>query len=96
MIRGDRWLYDPANRAAAEQVLVDETGASPEIASQLYDLYLREVKIYRPDAEPLLSHLQGNIDLLLEVQAIEPPAPSPEQFLDLGPLKEAQASLAAR
>lgn len=62
-----------------------ETGASAEVAAQLYDLYLREVKIYRPDAEPLLSHLQGNIDLLLEVQAIEPPAPSPEQFLDLGP-----------
>jgi ABC-type nitrate/sulfonate/bicarbonate transport system substrate-binding protein len=96
MIRSHRWLYEPANRADAEQILMTETGASPETASQLYDLYLREVKIYRPDAEPLLSHLQGNIDLLLEVQAIEPPAPSPEQFLDLGPLKEAQASLGVR
>jgi ABC-type nitrate/sulfonate/bicarbonate transport system substrate-binding protein len=96
MMRGVRWLYEPANRAEAEQILMAETGASAEIASQLYDLYLLQVKIYRPDAEPLLSHLQGNIDLLLEVQAIEPPAPRPEQFLELGPLKEAQASLGPR
>jgi ABC-type nitrate/sulfonate/bicarbonate transport system substrate-binding protein len=93
VMRGVRWLYDPANRADAERVLMTETGADAATAAQLYDLYLREVKIYRPDAEPLLSHLQGNIDLLLEVQAIDPPAPNPEQFLDLGPLKEAQASL---
>jgi ABC-type nitrate/sulfonate/bicarbonate transport system substrate-binding protein len=96
MMRGVRWLYEPANRAEAEQILMTETGATAEIAAQLYDLYLVQVKIYRPDAEPLLSHLQGNIDLLLEVQAIEPPAPRPEQFLELGPLKEAQASLGAR
>jgi ABC-type nitrate/sulfonate/bicarbonate transport system substrate-binding protein len=95
VMRGVRWLYDPANQAEAERILMAETGADAGIAAQLYDLYLREVKIYRPDAEPLLSHLQGNIDLLLEVQAIEPPAPRPEQFLDLGPLKEAQASLGA-
>ncbi|HEY7060037.1 MAG TPA: ABC transporter substrate-binding protein [Chloroflexota bacterium] len=93
VMRGVRWLYDPANRADAERILMTETGADAPTAAQLYELYLREVKIYQPDAEPLLSHLQGNIDLLLDVQAIEPPAPSPEQFLDLGPLKEAQASL---
>ena len=96
VMRGIRWLYDPANQAEAERILMAETSADARIAAQLYDLYLREVKIYRPDAEPQLSHLQGNIDLLLEVQAIEPPAPRPEQFLELGPLKEAQASLGAR
>jgi ABC-type nitrate/sulfonate/bicarbonate transport system substrate-binding protein len=96
VMRGNRWLYDPANRGEAEAILQAEVGADPAMAAAIYDLYIRDVKIYRPDAEPQLSHLKGNVDLLLEVQAIEPPAPSPEQYLDLGPLREAQASLAGR
>jgi ABC-type nitrate/sulfonate/bicarbonate transport system substrate-binding protein len=95
IMRGNRWLYDPANRADAEALFRQELGADAATTAAIYDLYLREVKIYQPDAEPLLSHLQGNVDLLLEVQALEPPAPNPEQYLELGPLREAQASLRA-
>lgn len=96
LIRANAWLYDPANRAAAEDTLVRETGVDSTLASDLYALYLEDVRVYRPDAAPLLRHLQGSIDLLLEVEAIAPPAPHPEQYLDLGPLGEAQATLAAR
>ena len=94
VIRGNRWLYDPANRAEAETILMQETGADSDTAAALYELYLREVKVYDPNAEPRLSHIQGNIDSLIEVQAMEPPGPRPEQYLDLGPLREAQATLA--
>jgi alkanesulfonate monooxygenase SsuD/methylene tetrahydromethanopterin reductase-like flavin-dependent oxidoreductase (luciferase family) len=96
IMRGNRWLYDPANRADAEALFRQELGADAATTAAIYDLYLRDVKVYQPDAEPLLSHLRGNVDLLLEVQAIEPPAPNPEQYLELGPLREAQASLGAR
>lgn len=96
IIQTHRWLYEPANRAEAEAVLRDELGSDPQMSAALYDLYIRDVKIYRTDAEPQLSHLKGNIELLLDVQAIEPPAPNPEQYLDLTALKEAQASLAGR
>jgi ABC-type nitrate/sulfonate/bicarbonate transport system substrate-binding protein len=96
IMRGNRWLYDPANRADAEALFRQELGADAATTAAIYDLYLRDVKIYQPDAEPLLSHLRGNVDLLLEVQAIEPPAPNPEQYLELGPLREAQATLGAR
>jgi ABC-type nitrate/sulfonate/bicarbonate transport system substrate-binding protein len=96
VMRGHRWLYEPANRAEAEAILRQEVGADQAMAAAIYDLYIREVKIYRVDAEPVLSHLQGNIDLLIDVQAIEPPGPSPEQYLELGPLREAQATMGGR
>jgi hypothetical protein len=44
----------------------------------------------------VLRHLQGNIDLLVELDSIEPPGPNPQDYLDLGALREAQASLAGR
>jgi ABC-type nitrate/sulfonate/bicarbonate transport system substrate-binding protein len=96
VIRGNRWLYDPANRGEAEAILREEVGADAAMAAAIYDLYIRDVKIYRADAEPQLSHLKGNIDLLVEVQGIGPPGPNPEQYLDLSPLRDAQASLAGR
>jgi NitT/TauT family transport system substrate-binding protein len=90
VIRANGWLYDPANRAAAEDILVRATGVDPELAADIYALYLQKVKVYRPDAAPLPRHLQGSIDMLLELGAIAPPAPRPEQYLDLEPLREAQ------
>jgi ABC-type nitrate/sulfonate/bicarbonate transport system substrate-binding protein len=95
-IRAVRWLYEPANRAEAEALLVQETGIDADTASAVYDLYLRDVKVYSPDVAPVLRHLQGNIDLLVELQSIEPPGPNPQDYLDLGPLREAEASLAGR
>jgi ABC-type nitrate/sulfonate/bicarbonate transport system substrate-binding protein len=93
VVRANRWLYDPANRAEAEAILGQETGADADLASSLYDLYLKEVRVYRPDAAPVPRHLQGTIDLLIEVHAVEPPGPNPEEYLELGPLNEALASL---
>jgi ABC-type nitrate/sulfonate/bicarbonate transport system substrate-binding protein len=94
IIRANQWVYDPANRTEAEAILAKETGADGEVASALYELYVNHVRVYRPDAEPLLSHLQGNIGLMVELGEVEAPGPNPENYLDLGPLKEAQASLA--
>jgi ABC-type nitrate/sulfonate/bicarbonate transport system substrate-binding protein len=90
VIRANGWLYDPANRAAAEDILVRATGVDPELAADVYTLYLQKVKVYRPDAAPLPRHLQGSIDMLLELGTIAPPAPRPDQYLDLEPLREAQ------
>src|SRR5262249_53242154 len=89
VIRANAWLYDPANRAAAEDILVRATGIDRELAADIYALYLQKVKVYRPDAAPLPRHLQGSIDMLLELGASAPPAPHPEQYLDLEPLREA-------
>ena len=37
---GQRWLYDPANREQAIQVLVDKTRLSPDDARATYELYI--------------------------------------------------------
>ena len=70
--------------------------ADADTAAQLYELYVREVKVYRPNAEPLLSHLRGNVELLVGIGAIPAPGPNPGDHLDLSALHEAQAGLGLR
>jgi ABC-type nitrate/sulfonate/bicarbonate transport system substrate-binding protein len=44
------WLYDPANRERAEELLADEMGISAEQASATYERFVLELKAWDPDA----------------------------------------------
>jgi ABC-type nitrate/sulfonate/bicarbonate transport system substrate-binding protein len=44
--RGVDWLYDPANRAAAIDILVQATKAKPDVVARTYDYYFNDIKPY--------------------------------------------------
>jgi ABC-type nitrate/sulfonate/bicarbonate transport system substrate-binding protein len=61
------WLYDPANRAEAEAILVEALKQTPEIAAATYDeLVVNTKDAYPRDGKVSLDVLSGMIDVMVE------------------------------
>jgi NitT/TauT family transport system substrate-binding protein len=66
-LAGVAWLYDPKNRAEAEQLLAEELKLKPEIAAATYDaLIVNGADTYPRDGKVDLDVLRAMIDIMVE------------------------------
>ena len=77
------WLYDPANRAEAVEILARETKLDPAIAMQTYNYYVGDLqpfsrKLVIPD-----EIIRSTVKTLIELGDIKPDAAT-AKYVDLG------------
>jgi len=86
-IRGSRWLFDPANREHAIDVLVRARTATKEDAAKTYDFFFGSRTIQARDVAIEPRHIQAYLDLR------DGGPLSPDAFLDLRYRAQALAGL---
>jgi ABC-type nitrate/sulfonate/bicarbonate transport system substrate-binding protein len=79
---GQRWLYDPANREPAIQVLVDKTRLSPDDARATYELYIDRERVFPVGMRVSLDGIQAALDALVELGDLTQPTPPPSKYVD--------------
>lgn len=92
-LTGMAWLYDPANRAAAIQILITATGASPANAARTYDLFIPQLHALSRDGLTTVPQFQRVMDALVRFKSLAPPLPAPTKFFDNRYVAEAAAQL---
>jgi ABC-type nitrate/sulfonate/bicarbonate transport system substrate-binding protein len=80
-LAGQRWLYDPANRERAIQVLMDKTRLSAEDAGATYGLYIERERVFPPGMRISPAGIQAALDALVELGDFTPPTP-PSKYVD--------------
>lgn len=60
--RANQWLYDPANRQTAVEILMRETNASEDDAEETYDLWTAE-RVLAEDSVATPAAVQASLDL---------------------------------
>lgn len=91
-IRGQQWLYDPANRDAAIAMLARADDMDPADAAACYAETVVRDAVYAHAGEIGPENVQSLIAGLVRLGDVRPDL-QPEECLDLGPLAEARASL---
>ena len=76
-----RWLYDPANREAAIDILAKDTKVDRAIAEKIYVNLVLELKPFEPDVRIPPASMQKILDLLIQIGDIKP-GPKPEDYID--------------
>ncbi len=76
------WLYDPANKNEALNLLIDETKADQSSAQQSYDVYLTNLHIYPMNGCVQPAGFEALIDILAKVNKSVRPSESIHQFID--------------
>jgi NitT/TauT family transport system substrate-binding protein len=85
------WLYQPANRARAVEILAERTKIEPALAARVYDTYVEKDRVFTRDGSVSLPALQGIMDLMAEVGDLSPPVPEPSKFVDTRYFEAARA-----
>lgn len=93
-IRAGRWLRAPEHAAEAQAILVAATGQSTAEVAATYDRYVRAADVLAWDAAPDAAGLRAVLDLLREEGLLDAARP-PERYIEPGPWRAAQASLAS-
>ena len=76
------WLYDPANRNEAIEILAKETKLDPAIATQTYDYYVKELQPFSRKLAVPDQIIAGTVKTLIELGDIKPDAAS-AKYVDL-------------
>jgi ABC-type nitrate/sulfonate/bicarbonate transport system substrate-binding protein len=79
---GQRWLYDPANKERAIQILVDQTRIAPEDARATYELYIEQARSFSPGGRINLAGVQAVLDALVDLDQLTAPTPPPSKYVD--------------
>ena len=80
-LTGLRWLYDPANKERAIQVLSDRTRLAPEDARATYELYVERERAFPEGGRVNLVGMQAVLDALVETGDLPSPPPPPTRFV---------------
>jgi NitT/TauT family transport system substrate-binding protein len=74
---GVHWLHDPANKAAAIQLLIDSAGVTPDVAEKSYETYLLPGNLLPEDGRFAPDDFPQVIDVLIRTKQIakSPAAP---------------------
>jgi NitT/TauT family transport system substrate-binding protein len=94
-LQGVHWLYDPANRARALQVLQDVTNTTPDDAAKTYDLYVTRSKLFSADGRFADADFAKVLGVLQATNQIAPPYPPPSRYFDNSYAEAAMAQLRA-
>jgi NitT/TauT family transport system substrate-binding protein len=79
---GVDWLYDPANRNEAIEILAKETKLDPAIATQTYDYYVKELQPFSRKLAIPDEIIGSTVKTLIELGDIRPDAVS-AKYVDL-------------
>jgi ABC-type nitrate/sulfonate/bicarbonate transport system substrate-binding protein len=79
---GQRWLYDPANKDQAIQVLTDQTRIAPEDARATYELYVEQARSFPPGGHINPAGVQAVLDALVDLGQLTAPTPPPSKYVD--------------
>ena len=71
---GVDWLYDPANRNEAIEILAKETKLDPAIATQTYDYYVKELQPFSRKLAIPDEIIRSTVKTLIELGDIKPEA----------------------
>ncbi len=81
-LAGQRWLYDPANRERAIEVLSDRTRLSTDDSRATYDLYVERERSFPVGGRINLAGVQAVLDALVDLGALTTPTPPPSKYVD--------------
>jgi ABC-type nitrate/sulfonate/bicarbonate transport system substrate-binding protein len=79
---GQRWLFDPANKERAIQVLVERTRLATEDARATYELYIERERVFPPGMRINPAGVQGMLDALVDLGDLQAPTPPPSKYVD--------------
>lgn len=85
-----RWLYDPANKAEAIEILMKETGASRQDVANTYDMYLTKLLPYAKDGRISRTGFQKVLEAMVTLGDLRLPLPPYEKFVDESFINAAQ------
>jgi len=89
-IQALRWIYD--RPADASEFLTKELGLQAPYARRGIDYYIKQ-KVYAVNGEVTLTGLKVNITVQAQDGVLKEPLPSPEKYIDLSYLRQAQKEL---
>lgn len=89
-IRGLRWIHEHPDQAA--EFFTQEMGVKPPYARRGVD-YFTKNKIFPVDGSVTLEGLKVNLEVQARDGLLKEPLPSPEKYVDLSYLKQAQKEL---
>jgi NitT/TauT family transport system substrate-binding protein len=90
---GVRWLYDPANKVRAAQILQESANLSPEIALRTYDLFVQRGHLLSVTGRFERDDFAQVIDALVKTKQLSAPGPAATNFYDNGYIDAAMRSL---
>lgn len=90
------WLYIPANKAKAAEILAEATNVSPDDANKTYDFFITQAKYYNRSGMMSNDDLAPVISALLKTDQIKAPAPNASRFYDNTFVTKATAALRRR
>jgi len=88
--RGCQWLYDPANRSEAVQILVERLNTTEELARKTYALYIEHAQALPRAGELNPAGLRTPLDIMSGSGNLPLPAPPIERYIDTGHLERAR------
>lgn len=94
IIEGRRWLFDPANKAEAIQLAVNQIQLAPEVAARAYDYVTDPGEGFNKDAQFDMDGFNNVLKLRAEIEdqwGGRPPAP--DKYFDLSYYYKAVAGL---
>jgi ABC-type nitrate/sulfonate/bicarbonate transport system substrate-binding protein len=81
-LAGQRWLYDPANKDRAVQLLSERTRLATEDASATYELYVERERSFPAGGRINLAGVQAVLDALVDLGQLQTPTPPPSKYVD--------------
>lgn len=84
------WLYDPANRDEAIDILVARMNTPRDAVVRTYALYVEEAKIYPRYAEVPAAGLDVFLKAMIELDDLPGPTADPARYVELSFVREAR------
>lgn len=81
-LAGQRWLYDPANKERAIEVLSERTRLAVDDARATYELYVERERSFPDGGRINLAGVQAVLDALVDLGQLTPPTPPPGKYVD--------------
>ena len=82
IVQADRWIYTPANRAEAVQILAGTLRITVAEADRVYADWVETTPAIPREGEVDQPGLRAVVELLAEVEAIRAPLPDPARLAD--------------
>jgi NitT/TauT family transport system substrate-binding protein len=80
-LQGVRWLYDPANKSRALEILEEATNTKPDDALRTYEMYIPG-RLFSTNGRYETKEFAAVVDALVQTKQIPPPAPAAAKFFD--------------
>lgn len=92
-LQGLRWLYNPANKAQAVQILAQATNTNPDNGAKSYDEFFVRLNAFSRDGRSSPADFQKVLNALAAMKVLDAPLPPPTKFYDNKYVDRANAEL---